>query len=579
MSYRACCVLLVTGCSFSTTIGGDDVVEQTRTLVDDALDDGTAIDGVAAAGTLEPDGFVLGGLHARGFQTGLVDNGEDFTKVLADAAAATETGAGYAQVPANWTNSRPRGLGITLDSGFSVIYDGEILLPKGEVTFEVNVDDRGLVEVHGAVIANTGAATFTVPEPGWYPIRAAMTEDAGNARLAMTLVQGQVRTPVDAARLRARVTTAPGLVVTAYDNQGFVGERGHATRPTIDEAFGVLAPPYDLTASFDRFSLRFAGQLRIDTAGTYTFAADLGDDGNDGWRLWIDGAPVAHRWLGHPVVDPGSVDLAAGWHTILVDYADEIGNAEIAVEMTGPDAPAGGTIDPARLRPVVVFGNTFTFANITTPTTIADGTSTFVTMPLPGGPGEVIDAVDVGFRIDNQDMSTIALTLFDCSVGKPLTANATPSYHYFPADPSCAGKPTNPVVDWQIRIADSTAGNGPFLGLGSIRDYGVAALYHGGPKLPFAPVVTYTSGARMLPGARRIVAARAIGSLEGATVEIAVRTAPDAAALATVPFVVVREGAQLEATGDVAQYRITISTDGWLSPVLDRVEIDYVVPE
>jgi len=587
MLVRASWVLAgVAACSFSTTIDNAPDDGQTLTITDDTFGDGTVTDGVAA-GTVEPDGFVLGGLHARAFQSALVDNGEDFAKVLADAAAATQLGAGYAQVPTNWAGGRPRGLGLTADSTFSVVYDGELLLPSGEVTLEAQVDDRGLVQValdpatptvFGPLLANTSSITFTVPAAGWYPIRAAMTEDSGNARFVLTIVQGQVRTTVDAARLRARVTSSPGLLVYAWDGQGFVGERGQTSRPTIKEAFGISAPPYDLTASFDRFSLRFAGQLRIDTAGTYVFGATLGIDTNDGWRLWIDGNLVAHEWLGHPDLAVGSVDLAPGWHDILVDYADEIGNAEIAVSMTGPDAPAGGTIDPARLRPVVAFGNTFTVAT-TASTTIADATSTFVTMPLPGGPTEVIDAVDVGFRIDNQDMTTLQVTLFDCSAGMVLPVNGTPSYHYFPADKSCAGKPTNPVVDWQLRLSDSAAGNGLFIGLGSIRDYGVAALYHGGPKMPFSPVVSYTSGPKPTPGARRIAAVRAIGDLDGGVAEIAVRSAADAASLAATAFEVVRDGEPVDMAGEVTQYRITISTDGWQYPVLDSVEIDYVVAD
>jgi hypothetical protein len=574
MLLRASCVLL-TACSFSTTLDGDgdDDPGVMLTITDDMFVDGEVRDGVVEDGRIEPDGFVLGGLHARAFQSGLVDNGEDFTKVLADAAAATQAGAGYAQVPANWGGSRPRGLGLTLDIGFSVLYDGEILLPKGETSLEVDADDRALVEVLGTVAVNTQTITFTVPEAGWYPIRAAITEDTGNARLAMTIVQGPVRTPVDATRLRARVTDAPGVLVYAFDGQGFVGERGHTARPTIDEAFGIFAPPYDLTTSGDRFSLRFAGQLRIETQGSYTFAAQLGGDTNDGWRLWIDGELVAHQWLGHPVLATAAVDLAPGWHDILVDYADETGNAEIAVTMNGAPIP------PAQLRPVVVFGNTVTFAT-TTPTPIVDVSSSFITLPLTGGPTEVIDSVDYAFRVDNQDMSTLQVTLFDCTTqGKPLTISAAPGYHYYPADKTCAGKLVNPVIPWQIRFADGIAGNTGFVGLGQVRDYGLTALYHGGPKMPFAPVVQYTSSPQPTPRAKRIETARALGDLDGGAVLIEVRAAADAAGLAAAPFELVREGSPMMTVGEIVQYRVTITTDGWQYPVLDKVEIDYVAAE
>jgi hypothetical protein len=239
----------------------------------------------------------------------------------------------------------------------------------------------------------------------------------------------------------------------------------------------------------------------------------------------------------------------------------------------------GAPIAPAQLRPVVVFGNTVTFST-TVPTPILDADSSFITLPLAGGPTEEIDSVDYAFRVDNQDMSTLTVTLFDCtSTGQPLQISATPGYHYYPADKTCAGKLTNPVVDWQLRFSDSTVGNTGFVGLGQVRDYGLTALYHGGPKMPFAPVVRYTSGPQLIPNAKRIETARALGDFDGGTVEIEVRAAADAAGLEAAPFELVREGAPMAAVGEVAQYRITITTNGWQYPVLDKVEIDYVVAE
>jgi hypothetical protein len=112
-----------------------------------------------------------------------------------------------------------------------------------------------------------------------------------------------------------------------------------------------------------------------------------------------------------------------------------------------------------------------------------------------------------------------------------------------------------------------------------IRDYGVSALYHGGAKMPFAPVVTYTSGPKPMPGAKRIVDVRAAGTFDGGNIEIAVRTAPDVTSLAAAQFEIARAGEPLDTVGEVAQYRITITTNGWQYPVLDKVEIDYVTAE
>ncbi|HLL21375.1 MAG TPA: PA14 domain-containing protein [Kofleriaceae bacterium] len=578
---------LLGACGFSNNLASDDAPGDEITIIDDALD-GIATDGVVRDGALEPDGFVVGGLHARGFQVMLVDPAEDFTKVLADAAAATPTGTGYGQVPVSWGGARPRGLGLTGDSAFTVIYDGEILLPKGEIKLEADIDDRGLVELaldpsspttFGATIAvgvvQVASTTFTTREAGWYPIRAAVSDDQGNAKLALTIVQGQVRTPIDVGRLRARVTNAPGVLVYAFDGPHFIGAAGVSARPTIDESFGTQSPPYDLTSASDQFSLRFAGQLRIDTAGTYAFTAAIGPDASDSFRIWIDGTPVAYDWPGQPMRATGEVMLAPGWHSILVDYMDAGGNAEIEVRMTGPDAPAGGRIDPARLRPVVVFGNTYTVASATPAAMpLQDLGSIFVPLPLPGVPNELIDAVDYGFRIENQDMSSLAVTLFDCSAGKPLVLGRSPGTFAYSADTSCAGKPVNPTLDWTLRFTDTSAGNGMFSGPGQVRDVYASVLYHGGPNLPFAPVITYTSPARPTPRGVQIASVVAAGSLEGADVTVEVRSAPDEASLANAPWVSMREGTRAEAS-ELLQYRLTITHDGWHFPVLDTVEIVY----
>jgi len=576
------------GCGFAATLPGGGA-EETVTLVDDSaaeLAGGTLVDGVITpAGVIEPAAFVRGGLHARGFLADLVDDADTYEDVVAETVALAETGAGYRQVPTTWLADRPRGLGLTSSANFTVLYDGEILLPAGTLQLEANVSERAIVQValdgttfgerlfaHNAV----GTITLVVPAAGWYPLRAAYSDAGGDANLVLTIVQGQERTAVGADRLRARVTDAPGLVVFGFDGQGFVVDRGETARPTIDDAFGTFAPPWDLGQSFDRFSLRYAGQLRIDTAGAYTFSAELGIDQDDGFRLWIDGEPRAQRWAGLPVALSAVVDLEAGWHDLVVDYADNLGNAELELRMQGPDAPEGSPIAPARLRPAVKHGNTMTFFE-TAATTIADQGMTSVDLPLPGTATTVIDAVDYGFQIDNQQMTALAVELVDCNGARALPVLDAPGYHYFAADRSCRGTPTTPASPWRLRLTDSIAGNTPFVGDGAIRAFGIFALYHGGDRMPFATTIRYESAIEATPGARRIARVRATGTLDGAALELAVRTGTDEAAVAAAPWTVVTETSGPIEASELAQYRVVITTDGWQYPRLDNVEIAYVV--
>lgn len=582
-------------CSFSASVGGLGPDEMIVTIVADTAEElgtGKVTDGViAATGRIEPDAFVLGGLHARAFTGDLVADNDSYETAVAKTATLTSLGAGYRQVPTDWAAERPRGLGLTSGANFTLLYGGEILLPMGTIRLEIDASERAIVQValdranpaafSDKLFARNEVASIelVVPEPGWYPIRTAYSEGGGDANLVMTIVEGPARTTVGADRLRARVTAAPGLVVFAFGGPGFIGELGETARPTVDDAFGAGAPPFDLGQPIDRFSLRYAGQLRIDTAGAYTFTGNVGIDTNDGFRLWIDREPRAYRWTSMPLTPSVTVDLEPGWHDFLLDHADEIGNAQIAITMMGPDAPAGGPIDPARLRPAVRFGNTFTYFE-TVAKALPDLAQTLVPLPLPGDTRTVIDALDYGLRIENQQMSSLVAELVDCNGTKPLTLATTPGYFYFPADLACRGKPTKPAFPYQFRLTDTIAGNTGFAGNGQTRDYGISALYHGGDRFPFATVVRYESAVLPTPGALRIEALRAIGALDGAVLELAVRTGADAASVAAAPWTVIApERTDEIAASEFAQYRVVMITDGWQYPTLDKLEIDYVVPQ
>jgi len=149
-------VIALAGCGFSLAPGGggdDGIPDGTRiTLTDDTAaelaNNAGLTDGVVAArGALEPDAFVVGGLKARGFAGNQVADASTYDGV-ADAVGP-QLGFGYRQVPADHdaTYDRPRGLGITTNSDYTILYTGEILLPQGIVTLTTDADDRVVVQV------------------------------------------------------------------------------------------------------------------------------------------------------------------------------------------------------------------------------------------------------------------------------------------------------------------------------------------------------------------------------------------------------------------------------------------------
>ncbi len=104
--------------------------------------------------------------------------------------------------------------------------------------------------------------------------------------------------------------------------------------------FSALRPKEEGTAaSFDvnvgrgdHFAVRFAGTMRIDRDGRYTF--HLGSD--DGSRLLIDGkAVVTNDGIHGFTVASDQVDLTAGLHQIVAEFFEQAGEERMTVEYEG----------------------------------------------------------------------------------------------------------------------------------------------------------------------------------------------------------------------------------------------------
>lgn len=591
-------LLAAGGCGFSIRGGGagDDQVPDGRaiSIVDDARDDfaGTRFEStIAARGAIEPDAFVLNGLHARAFDS-TFGGTASYSEAL--ASATNPLGEGYRQVPYRYDafgSDHPHGLGIGF-SDFSIFYDGEIYLPAGAVDIELDADDRCIVELQldGATWSSFKDAfdtpnprtAITVPAAGWYPIRAAFVQGIGSSLFEMFYTPaGGARVQVDASVTRVRVTDTPGLIVDTFTPREMARTLGSLAVQNVDQDFGNNAPPFDLNLPISNFALRYTGQLRIDTAGRYTFSADAstsGSNGGDLWRLWIDGVAIAGPWSKDRMAS-ASVDLLPGWHDFGVDFADDELDARIRARMSGPGIPEG-VIEASRLRPAVATGLTALVPE-QSQTTILDASGsvpgeTSIDLSVAGSPGAKIVSVDWGFGTQAARMTDLTAKRIDCSsLGTMAPLGANNAFVYFANDTTCRDTPL--PLAWKYVVTDAVQGGS----VGNVYSPLLAVTYRGGEKnAPFARSAVFTSSVRETPNAIGYGRVVLTADARAGSVLLEVRTAADATSIESAPWVAVADGeVPVVEPGAVLQYRVTLDTaGGWELVSVDRVEIVYIVP-
>jgi beta-glucosidase len=117
----------------------------------------------------------------------------------------------------------------------------------------------------------------------------------------------------------------PGIHGEYFDNNRLAGPpRLTRTDPRIDFRWTLNSPGRGIP--YDWYSGRWSGTLRVPAGGVRR----IGIEGNDGYRLWIDGRLLIDNWKKESyrtsLVD---VDLAAGPHEFRIEYFESTGNARL----------------------------------------------------------------------------------------------------------------------------------------------------------------------------------------------------------------------------------------------------------
>jgi len=120
--------------------------------------------------------------------------------------------------------------------------------------------------------------------------------------------------------------TAPGLQGEYFDNNRLEGEpRVRRIDPRVDFGWTLSSPARGIP--FDWYSVRWTGTLRATGNGVRR----LGVEGNDGYRLYVDGALVIDNWRKQSYGTRfATVSLRPGTtHDIRLEYFESTGNARV----------------------------------------------------------------------------------------------------------------------------------------------------------------------------------------------------------------------------------------------------------
>jgi beta-glucosidase len=136
-----------------------------------------------------------------------------------------------------------------------------------------------------------------------------------------------------------------GLRGEYWDNNRFDGEpRLVRIDARVDFGWTLNSPGRGIP--FDWYAVRWTGQLRVPSSGV----SAIGIEGNDGYRVYLDGALVVDNWRKQSYrTTLASVPLRPGsTHELRIEYFESTGNARVKfVWKTAPDETERRSIDSA----------------------------------------------------------------------------------------------------------------------------------------------------------------------------------------------------------------------------------------
>ena len=125
-----------------------------------------------------------------------------------------------------------------------------------------------------------------------------------------------------------------GLQGAYYDAVDLTSLAGIRVDASINFPADALGNDADgMVTADDIYSIRWTGWVRVDQPGNWDFITYS----NDGVRLSVDGQSLIDNWTQHTRTrDQGTINLAAGWHSIEMEYYQDGGTTDAELRFSGP---------------------------------------------------------------------------------------------------------------------------------------------------------------------------------------------------------------------------------------------------
>lgn len=189
----------------------------------------------------------------------------------------------------------------------------------------------GSVAVIGADAEEARLGGYSGPGQRRISILQALRDRLGAGRVRYAAGPGRssptyVVVPGDALSSTDSGRAVPGLLGEYWDNNRLDGApRLVRTDPQVDFGWTLNSPGRGIP--FDWYSVRWTGRVTVPASGV----AHLGVEGNDGYRLYLDGRLLIDDWVKRSYgVRLADVTLAPGsTHDIRLEYFESTGNARV----------------------------------------------------------------------------------------------------------------------------------------------------------------------------------------------------------------------------------------------------------